>query len=308
MKISTSTFGVIKTYGMDPGLNMLAEAGFEAIDYSITQNAMNWEEELFRNASAPAFAEHFKGIGKTVRGCGLEMHQCHAPYAPTHVSDPQLYARLQEHTRRAIYAAGYMQCPNIVGHPVMHEDFCNGKNRERGFRTTLDYFGALVPALRETGVTMCIENLYFTVDYSLPKVPNVCSSAGELRDLIDTLNAMHGPYFAACVDTGHAVLGQNVPAELIKTLGSRIRVLHIQDNRGVKDDHLIPSKGLIDWRSVAAALGEAGYRGTFNFEITSHFTDLPREIYSQDTFRHACRLLYAIGRSLADIAEAAYRR
>ena len=306
MKISTSTFGVIRAYGMEPGLKMLANAGFEAIDYSITQNAMNWEETLFQDASAPAFAEHFKRIAATVRNCGLEMHQCHAPYAATHISDPALYAQLHKHTKRAIYAAGYMECPYIVAHPVLHADFCNGKNQERGFQTTLDYFSGLVPALRETGVIMCIENLYFTVDYSLPKVPNVCSGAEELRDMIDTLNEMHGYHFAACVDTGHAILAQNDPGEMLKTLGHRTQVLHIQDNHGSKDEHLIPSKGSIDWKTVASALGQVGYQGTFNFEVTTHFTDLPKDTYSQAAFQQACNLLYSIGRSLADIAEGTF--
>ena len=31
--------------------------------------------------------------------------------------------------------------------------------------------------------------------------------------------------------------------------------------------------------------------------------DLSKDIYSRDTLRHACNLLYSIGRSLADIAE-----
>jgi len=303
MKISTSTFGVIKSYGMASGIKMLANAGFEAIDYSITQNVVNWEEELFRNPSSPAFAAHFKRIAETAKSCGLEIYQCHAPYAPTDVSDPELYAQLHEHTRRAIYAAEYMGCPNIVAHPVMHVDFCYGRNKGKAFQTTLDYFSGLVPALRETGVTMCIENTFFTMERSRMIVSNACSGAEELRDMIDTLNGMHGAHFAACVDTGHALLVKNNPSEMLKKLGNRTRTLHIQDNRGKVDDHLIPSKGIIDWKEVATTLGEVGYKGTFNFEVTSHFTDIRRDTYSQAAFQQACNLLYEIGRSLADIAE-----
>lgn len=304
MKISTSTFGVIGTYGLEDGLKMLVNAGFEAIDYSITQNAMNWEDPLFQDVSHAAFAEHFKKTAKIVRGSGLEMYQCHAPYAPTHISDHEFYAHLQKQIIRSIYAAGYMECPNIVAHPVLHADFSDGQNKELARRTTLEHFSAMVPALRETGVTMCIENLFFTVGRGQPKVINACSEAEELRHIIDTLNEMHGPLFAACVDTGHAMLVKQNPAEMLKTLGHRIRVLHIQDNRGIhKDDHLIPTRGIIDWKSFAAALGTINYCGTFNFEVTTHFTDFPKDIYSKETFQQACNLLYAIGCSLADIAE-----
>lgn len=306
MKISTSVFGVIRTYGLEAGLKMLADAGFEAIDYSITQNAIDWEDDLFLDASSPAFAEHFKQIAKIVRDSGLEMYQCHAPYAYPMLSNPPFYRYLQKQIIRSIYAAGYMECPNIVAHPVLHKNFINGQNRELARQTTVEHFSAMAPALRETGVTMCIENLLFWTSDDKPPVRNACSEAEDLRYVIDTLNDMHGPLFAACVDTGHAAAVQQDPAEMLRIMGHRTRVLHIQDNHGLDDDHLIPSMGIIDWKSVAAALGEIGYKGTFNFEVTKHFTNLPRDIYSQETFQLACKLLYAIGRSLANIAEGTF--
>ena len=37
--------------------------------------------------------------------------------------------------------------------------------------------------------------------------------------------------------------------------------LHIQDNHGQRDDHLLPGDGAIDWDDVTAVLKEIGYRG-----------------------------------------------
>ena len=196
-----------------------------------------------------------------------------------------------------------MEIPYIVAHPVLHADFCNGQNRERGIQTTIDHFSAMVPALKATGVTMCIENLFFTVGKGLPKATNICSDSNDLCTVIDTLNNMHGPHFAACVDTGHAVIAHQDPCQLLKALGHRTKTLHIQDNRGLLDNHLLPTQGIIHWKDVARTLGEVGYRGTFNFEVTPFFTNLSEEIYPQDSFLHACRFLYSIGRSLADISE-----
>ena len=51
--------------------------------------------------------------------------------------------------------------------------------------------------------------------------------------------------------------------------------------------------------------GRSGYDGTFNFEVSKHFTDFSGDIYSRETFQQACNLLYAMGRSLADIVESA---
>ena len=306
MKISTSTFGVIKSYGMEEGLKMLAEAGFEAIDYSITQNAMNWDDSPFTDSTNTAFAEHFKRIAKTVRDSGLEMYQCHAPYANPSISDPEFYAQLQKQIIRSVYAAGFMECPYIVAHPVLDVAFCHGQNKELARQASLDYFSTIAPVLKETGVVMCIENLFFYIRETKEWAICYGSTGEELRDLIDTLNEMHGHCFAACVDTGHAVVAKQDPAEIIRTLGSRIKVLHIQDNLGVKDEHLIPTEGKIDWKSVATALGEIGYTGTFNFEVMKPFAELHSDTFSRETFRCACKYLYLVGRSLADIAEGTF--
>ena len=53
--------------------------------------------------------------------------------------------------------------------------------------------------------------------------------------------------------------------------------------------------------------GRSGYDGTFNFEVSKHFTDFSGDIYSRETFQQACNLLYALGRSLSEIAEEARR-
>ena len=121
--------------------------------------------------------------------------------------------------------------------------------------------------------------------------------------IIDTLNQMHGPHFAACIDTGHAVVAQKDPEEMIRILGHRIKVLHIQDNLGVRDEHLIPTEGKIDWKAVAIALGDVGYRGTFNFEVSKPFSLLDKDTFSREVFQNACNYLYSVGRSLADIIE-----
>jgi len=49
-----------------------------------------------------------------------------------------------------------------------------------------------------------------------------------------------------CFDTGHAHLGSGVgPA--FQALKERIASTHVHDNHRVKDDHLLPFEGGIDW-------------------------------------------------------------
>jgi len=42
--------------------------------------------------------------------------------------------------------------------------------------------------------------------------------------------------------------------------------VHLQDNRGEGDDHLMPFDGTLDWNAVARVLDEAGYSGPYMFE------------------------------------------
>ena len=57
-----------------------------------------------------------------------------------------------------------------------------------------------------------------------------------------------------CLDLGHAHITVGT-AEAIATLGSRIASVHVHDNHGMKDEHLWPGDGTIDWPAPRSAQG-----------------------------------------------------
>ena len=301
MKVSMSASAIMTMYGIEGGIKMLADAGFEAVDFPLYGEAITpWDDGFYRDPFCEEFEQHFKRVKKVIADHGLEAYQSHAPYCAPNCSDPEKYAVIQRHTVRAIYAGGYMECPHIVAHPVLHPDFLDGQNRERAIQTNLEYFGKFAPALKDTGVIMCIENLFWG-DPGKPKFVNACSDADQLGALIDMLNDQYGPYYGACLDVGHAVVAGNDPTQMLKALGERTRVLHLQDNGGVKDDHWLPARGVIRWDEFLPALQEIGYRGTFNMEI--YFRDFQKDPYNKNVHQAACALFYAVGRSMADLAD-----
>ena len=112
-----------------------------------------------------------------------------------------------------------------------------------------------------------------------------CDFFGNLDEFLTSYDRIasegdNSEYFAVCLDTGHSNkasrFGNNpqVP-HVIKALGSRIKVLHLNDNDSLFDQHLIPFVGEggygltggVDWRSTFAALVEIGYRGVYNMEL-----------------------------------------
>jgi sugar phosphate isomerase/epimerase len=55
--------------------------------------------------------------------------------------------------------------------------------------------------------------------------------------------------------------------EAIETCSGHILTTHLHDNRGSRDEHLIPGDGTIDWEGVLLAFQKVGYEGTWMFEL-----------------------------------------
>lgn len=52
----------------------------------------------------------------------------------------------------------------------------------------------------------------------------------------------------------------------VPILGKRIKALHIHDNNGATDQHLMPYVGTINWDDFCNSLHDIGYDGDLSFE------------------------------------------
>ncbi len=78
------------------------------------------------------------------------------------------------------------------------------------------------------------------------------------------------PNLKLTLDTGHANVEDKTgrrPLEFIRTFPDRLGHIHINDNKGDKDEHLELGTGTVDFRGVLKALKETGYQETMTFEI-----------------------------------------
>ncbi|HBG76766.1 MAG TPA: hypothetical protein DDW86_07395, partial [Clostridiales bacterium] len=73
-------------------------------------------------------------------------------------------------------------------------------------------------------------------------------------------------------------------------LGSRLKVLHVQDSDGKTDQHTAPFYGNIDWDQLLAGLRDIGYAGELTFEAHMLIRKVP--ISCQNV---ALQLLYQLG-------------
>lgn len=87
--------------------------------------------------------------------------------------------------------------------------------------------------------------------------------------LLDLANRFPGTRVGICLDVGHAHMEGNAVA-LVRKCGERLLHVHASDNRGDRDDHLVPGRGSVPWKGVVEALGEIGYGGAFTLELRDY--------------------------------------
>lgn len=124
-----------------------------------------------------------------------------------------------------------------------------GEYRPR-LERSLKSLQALVAHGQEVGVEVCLENVF--------GVLNRMFVEAQGRGLL--------PGVKVCLDTGHAQVANRDPARLMGTLKLPPATVHLHDNHGRRDEHLIPGDGTIDWARFMPILAEAGYAGNLMVE------------------------------------------
>jgi sugar phosphate isomerase/epimerase len=130
-----------------------------------------------------------------------------------------------------------------------------GWSQERILARRVEALRSIAEYAKDGPTVVCLENLS---DFGIP------TAAGLLR----VISKVPGDRLGICLDTGHVHLsGASIPA-FIAQAGDRLKALHIGDNGGQTDDHLLPyGYGTIEWPPVLQALRANGYSGPFNLEI-----------------------------------------
>lgn len=139
-----------------------------------------------------------------------------------------------------------LHCDSLASEGKYPNDEINARNLEKLI--------GLQEIVKGLGLRVCLENLC-----------GCCRSADDLNWLVDRLD---GECFGICLDTGHLNMCEQSQRDFIISAGKRLHALHIADNEGKTDQHMMPyGKGNVDFAEVIHALREVGYEGLFNLEI-----------------------------------------
>ncbi len=157
---------------------------------------------------------------------------------------------------------------------VLHCDYM------RGFEVTdEERFEKNVAALKEVARRTAHIDMYICLE-------NLGGGAAAGIDLIlELIRRVGSPKFAICLDTGHLNRTKtSSQKEFLIKGGSLIKALHVHDNEGIEDQHILPfSRGNIDWQDFMDGLKEINYEGLFNYEIPGDSKNCPIEVLHEKT-------------------------
>ena len=239
------------------------EAGFHSIDFNTAPVTIPLYTE-----PETEMERLLAGIRQEIEDAGLAVHQVHGPWCWPPVKDTTSEGRVVRagEMKRSILTASLLGSKNWVVHPIMPygiRDIPEG-NAEKTWKVNAEFMSELLAYAKTLDVTICLENM-----------PMRNFSMGRPERILEFVREMDDPNFKICLDTGHVSYFPDLKVEeQVRLLGDQIRVLHVHDNGGEKDEHRYPGKGIIHWQSVADALKDIGFDGVFSLE-TAPADELP---------------------------------
>ena len=186
--------------------------------------------------------------------------------------------------KTCLMGCDYIGCRRLIIHPFFL-GYNDQLTPEREWEVNLERDIALIPAAKEYGVTICLENMFTGHNHKIYSA--CCSDITTACAYIDELNRRAGARcFGFCLDTGHLLLlGKDIKNTMVQ-LGDRIEAFHVHDNNGLDDQHLAPYMGVLDWERFIEGLRAIGYDKTMSFETFNVFNVMHPEV--------ACEMLRVI--------------
>ncbi len=239
------------------------EIGYDAIDYPIYKSSKT-PRAVFSQGE-DAWRNFFKEEKEYLDSLGLTVSQTHATYPTNYDGNRFLSDELLAQFKKEIEACAILGGKYIVIHPIKFA--VNEIEKEENTRVNFEWMAKLVPTLEKFDVYLAVENMFIWDGVRDQHTATSCTTPEDMIYYIDTLNStLKTDRFVACLDLGHMFIARVNPGTAIRKLGDRLKILHVHDNYGMKDNHNMITNGKIDWKDVALSLKEIGYQGIFNLE------------------------------------------
>jgi sugar phosphate isomerase/epimerase len=193
-------------------------------------------------------AEDARELASWLAGNNLRLHSIHSPTTrnfntnresgtPLSISDPERMRRQEavDEIKRALDLVECVPFRYCVQHVARSRDIPDQRRWDAVF-SSLELLSLFAS---QRGVTLVLEN-----------TPGEMATPTNLKNFLEQTRLTN---VKLCFDTGHAHLEGGVVAGL-EAVRDLVVTTHVHDNRGERDDHLLPYEGTIDWNASLAAL------------------------------------------------------
>ncbi len=232
------------TCSINDNLLAIKKAGFEGVFFTLEYEGLEDEHIEF------------------ARKLGLDVETIHLPYSNRLVTDlwseDKDAERCISKLKEGIDFAYRNQVKTVILHTVSGYN-CPGPNEcgLKNYRVIAEY-------CKEKGIILALEN-------------NKCLS--HLEYLLDNLDDFDN--VRLCFDIGHAnTFTKNLRFEVWDKVLNKVHCLHIHDNDGTRDSHLIPYMGTIDIESWLQILKKKN--PNLNLTLETYYMDR-KEFYGEIT-------------------------
>ena len=292
----------------DGSVAFIKSCGFDTIDFNL-HNLIKINDMVkagppytsFFDASAEELCEHFRGFKEACQRYDVTVAQVHGPFPTWLNGEDEMNEYIIGVYEKCFAISAFIGAPGIVVHPV------HGAGDKEWEANTWQY-RRLIPFAKKYGVKIVLENIFGR--YNDRFIQGRMSNPEDAIKYFDTLTEEAGfDAFGFCFDVGHALITcQNIP-RFIRMLGHRLTNLHIHDNNGLDDLHIVPytclTKGqntVCDWSGFISALKEIGYKGDLCFETFRTYKVLPRELWA-DMYRFNAAIGHYFAKIILDDGE-----
>ena len=210
-------------------------------------------------------ADKVKIAARRIKQVGIDPFSFHAPFA-NHIDitslDDDIKRKSVDELIKATEAAATLGVKHMVLHPGPERE---GRPPAEEFYDHLERACESVNTVArrcgQLGMTLLLENM----------LPHLLF--GRTQDMLYIMGAAEGHNVGTCLDTGHAHLAGDLSL-VVHKLSSHLRMVHVNDNRGDRDEHLPPGEGDVDWSYVLSQLESYSFRGALILELSGrHGTD-----------------------------------
>ncbi len=119
------------------------------------------------------------------------------------------------------------------------------------------------PYCKSLGICVALENLTQV---------SMVQSSSELLEIVEAV----GDNIGICFDVNH--LFKESHKEFIRNAGKHIITMHISDNDGIRERHMMPGDGVINWEELFEELDNIGFDGTMIVECGDVINGFPDSV------------------------------